>query len=117
MRPTKISPFSNSLQRKKQLARQKTIQAPRRDIHLIVHEIANQLTVINLSCFKLRGAVANFVSGSHLDELDKVERAVVEMTILIETLRPPDNDRPPEQTHAQTLPANVYNLFDSTHKR
>ena len=115
MRPTKISPFPNSLQRKKQLARHKTLQAPRRDIHPIVHEIANQLTVINLSCFKLRGAVAN--SGSPLDELDKVERAVVEMTILIETLRPPDSDRPPAQTHAQTLPANVYNLFDSTQKR
>ena len=51
-----------------------------------MHELANQLTVINLNCFKLRGTIAKLLSGSSLDELERVEKAVVEMTNLVQSL-------------------------------
>ena len=118
MRPTKISSLPDSLRRKRHLARQpKKIPGTPEDIHRIVHELANQLTVINLNCFKLRGTVAKLLSGSSLDELESVDRAVAEMTNLLRTLHQGE-EAPPPQTHnhaaAQPPPANVYQLFDST---
>ncbi len=84
-----------------------------------MHELANQLTVINLNCFKLRGTIAKLLSGSSLDELERVEKAVVEMTNLVQSLHQVEESAPPQTSHpaVQSPPANVYQLFDSTLER
>jgi hypothetical protein len=121
MRPTKIHCLPTNLRRSKETSRQaKKTRAPRDDIHRLVHEIANQLTIINLSCFKLRAAAAKGLPATPLEELENVERAVVEMTNLIQILRRPENE-PTSTTNSQSpvfQPAtNVYRLFDSTQER
>ncbi len=121
MPPTKKRPRPDSLPRQNHLAPQAgNIRLPREDIHRIVHEVANQLTVINLSCSKLRGTVAKLLSGSSLDELERVERAVLEMTTLVRSLRQVEEDpQAQNSSHApsQPLPANVYQVFDFTQER
>ena len=119
MRPTKISTLPATLRQKRRLARQakKAVGAPREDMDRLLHELANQLTVINLSCFKLRGDVTQFLSQSSVAELDRVERAVIEMTSLVETLHPADKEPAPAPASAAPPAANVYRLFNATKKR
>lgn len=118
MGPGKISSIHPNLRRSKLARRRKKPRVPRNNFYRIAHEIANQLTIINLSCFKLRGALANEIA-SVSGNLDKVERAVLEIATLIQVLPSPE-DESPSQTNG--LPAdssranNVYRLFDPESK-
>jgi hypothetical protein len=52
--------------------------------HHLVHEMLNQLTVMNLSCFRFRAAAEKCCPPSLLIEIQRMERAVTEMTALLE---------------------------------
>jgi len=114
MGPGKITSLHPNLRRSKPARRRKKPRVPRNEFHRITHEIANQLTIINLSCFKLRGALANEIA-SVTGNLEKVERAVFEIATLIQVLSSPEDEPPPERN---SVPAdssranNVYRLFD-----
>jgi len=49
-----------------------------RDLNSQAHEIANQLSVINLCCFKLRDSLAGELNGDQLRRLDTIAMAVTE---------------------------------------
>lgn len=57
------------------------------DLRRLAHQIANQLTVINLSCFKLRHGVTNDPPTASLGDIERVERAVEEITRFVRTLQ------------------------------
>jgi hypothetical protein len=46
----------------------------------------NQLTIMNLSCFKFRAAAESCCSLSLLVEVERIEHAVTEMTSLLESV-------------------------------
>jgi hypothetical protein len=112
MRSTKIRKLPIPARGEKQNAHQ--IRQPRaQDLHRLAHEIANQLTVINLSCFRIRGNAAKALPASSLRNLERVERAIAEITAFVETLRRVD-DQPEGTPQAAPSPqtTNVYPLFE-----
>jgi hypothetical protein len=56
------------------------------EIHQIAHNLFNQLSVINLCSFKLRGAVPGHVEPAITNDLQTLERAVEDATLLAEQL-------------------------------
>ncbi|HEV8723065.1 MAG TPA: hypothetical protein VGW77_20820 [Candidatus Binatia bacterium] len=56
------------------------------EIHQIAHNLFNQLSVINLCSFKLRGAVPDHVGPAVANDLQTLERAVEDATLLAEEL-------------------------------
>jgi hypothetical protein len=60
-------------------------QAPA-EIQQIAHNLFNQLSVINLCSFKLRGAVPGHVEPAITNDLQTLERAVEDATLLAERL-------------------------------
>jgi len=58
----------------------------RQKFHQIVHNLFNQLSVINLCSFKLRGAVPGHVGPAITNDLQTLERAVDDATLLAERL-------------------------------
>jgi hypothetical protein len=69
-------------------------------IDRLAHQIANQLTVINLTCFKLRGAIKDLPQSIDTD-IETLESAVAEMNNLVELLsqlqeqtNPPERSKP-----------------------
>ena len=77
---------------KKQIARRtKATCAAQKDLSRIAHQIANQLTVINLSCFKLRCAAGAPLPVSILENIERVEKAVAEVTSLVQALHLEEN--------------------------
>ena len=55
------------------------------DLGNLAHQIANQLTVINLTCFKLNAALQNTEHPLHAD-IGRLQSAVEEMQSLVELL-------------------------------
>lgn len=90
------------------------------DLRRLAHEIANQLTVINLSCYKIRGALAQGHASSISSDTERVEKAVGEITSLIQSLSLIEADSNLSVTHAPLLtpaqPGNVYPLCDAIRK-
>jgi hypothetical protein len=56
------------------------------EIQQIAHNLFNQLSVINLCSFKLRGAVPSHVGPAMTNDLQTLERAVEDATLLAEQL-------------------------------
>ncbi len=56
------------------------------EIQQIAHNLFNQLSVINLCSFKLRGTVRNHVEPAITNDLQTLERAVEDATLLAERL-------------------------------
>ena len=56
------------------------------EIQQIAHNLFNQLNVINLCSFKLRGAVPGHVGPAITNDLQTLERAVEDATLLAERL-------------------------------
>jgi hypothetical protein len=56
------------------------------EIQQIVHNLFNQLSVINLCSFKLRSAVPGHVGPGITNDLQMLERAVEDATLLAERL-------------------------------
>jgi hypothetical protein len=88
-----------------------------------VHEIVNQLTVMNLCCFKFRAAQA-YLPPSSLADIDRMETAVAEIAALLDNIaksktpKPLDSPLPdPRQSEppqVQAQPSKVYHLFKPT---
>jgi hypothetical protein len=123
MVPPKISRPSNSLPKQKSAA-SRTKTRHRSRLGGLAHEMDNQLTVISLSCFKIRVATRNQTS-SIVADIDRLETAVAEMTCLLDTLSelqkemmPPLNPSSAKVLSITSSPSNkVYVLFDSNQKR
>lgn len=112
--PTRLSP-------KKTRSRKPDASAA--EIHRLVHEIVNHLTVMNLCCFKFRAAAEARVPSS-LADIDRMESAVAEIAALLDNIakaktpKPLDGSLPdPRQSEplqGQSQPSNVYLLFKPT---
>ena len=93
------------------------------ETHRLVHEIVNQLSVMNLCCFKFRAAQA-YLPPSSLADIDRMENAVTEIAALLgniaksKTPKPLDSPLPdPRQSEppqVQAQPSKVYHLFKPT---
>lgn len=93
------------------------------ETHRLVHEIVNQLSVMNLCCFKFRAAQA-YLPPSSLADIDRMETAVAEIAALLgniaksKTPKPSDSPLPdPRQSEppqVQAQPSKVYHLFKPT---
>jgi hypothetical protein len=89
----------------------------------LVHEIVNQLSVMNLCCFKFRTAQA-YLPPSSLADIDRMENAVTEIAALLgniaksKTPKPLDSPLPDprqaEPPQVQAQPSKVYHLFKPT---
>jgi hypothetical protein len=89
----------------------------------LVHEIVNQLSVMNLCCFKFRAAQA-YLPPSSLADIDRMENAVTEIAALLgniaksKTPKPLDSPLPDprqaEPPQVQAQPSKVYHLFKPT---
>jgi hypothetical protein len=83
----------------------------------------NQLTVMNLCCFKFRAAQA-YLPPSSLADIDRMETAVAEIAALLDNIaksktpKPLDSPFPdPRQSEppqVQAQPSKVYHLFKPT---
>jgi nitrogen fixation/metabolism regulation signal transduction histidine kinase len=113
MPPTKVRKLPIRPRRRAQGARETRGSSDHREeLHRLAHEIANQLTVITLSCFKVRGAASNALPPSSLGALERVESAVAEIAALIESLRRlADKPKRMPQPASSQQPTNVYPLF------
>ena len=115
--PTRLSP------KKTRSRKPASENASAAEIHRLVHEIVNHLTVMNLCCFKFRAAAEARVPSS-LADIDRVENAVAEIAVLLDNIaraktpKPLDGSLPDprqaEPPQAQSQPSNVYLLFKPT---
>jgi hypothetical protein len=81
-----IHPPHSSPAKVKKVRPQKPPPAPGPELHPVVHKMLNQLTIMNLSCFKFRAAAESCCSLSLLVEVERIEHAVTEMTSLLESV-------------------------------
>ena len=85
----------------------------------LAHQIVNQLTVINLGCFKLRATLKDAGASVNAD-IDQLENAVSEMNVLVEILSHLE-DQPTvpgvavcaKTPNPDARPVNVYPLFET----
>jgi hypothetical protein len=83
----------------------------------LAHQIVNQLTVINLTCYKFRTAFEDITTSLDGD-IARLENAVGEMNRLVELLRqvesqstePALSEAPTSGAKPHRLPGNVYPL-------
>jgi hypothetical protein len=124
--PTKLINVPNTSPRKqKHSSRRQRKSKPRAlDLDRLAHEMINQLTVIQLSCFQLRGAIARGLDSSVLVDIDRMENTVVEMTSLLECLSAQEVWAQPTSAHgaktserSPAKSANVYRLFKAGQTR
>jgi hypothetical protein len=86
-------------------------------IDRLAHQIVNQLTVVNLTCFKLRAAIKDIPQSMDAD-VERLESAVAEMNSLVELLnRLQEQTNPSERSkpmaNSTGVPSNVYPLSDA----
>jgi hypothetical protein len=108
--PTRLPP------KKTRSRKQAPENASASETQRLVHEIVNQLTVMNLCCFKFRAAQA-YLPPSSLADIDRMETAVAEIAALLgniaksKTPKPLDSPLPdPRQSEppqVQSQPSNV----------
>lgn len=103
--------------KKNKLRKRKTYKPPSCEIHQLIHEVLNQLTVMNLCCFKFRMAAAELLRPSVLADIDRIESAVIEITTLLEKLSQAKTPTTAECTQPEPNSHNVYPLFKPTHLR
>src|SRR5437762_9242986 len=75
--------------KKNKTRKPKSVEPPSPDLRQLVHEIFNQLTVMNLCCFKFRGAVGRTIDLTVLADVDRMEKAIADLTVLLENLPRP----------------------------
>jgi len=82
------------------------------DLRQLSHELVNYLTVINLSCDKIRNAAVIKNQPGILSQLDLVEKTVSEAADLLATLAK-DHASPADSRSEPTFGGKVYPLFQS----
>ncbi len=112
----------------KKRRKQRPPRPPGSDLQHLLHEILNQLTVMNLCCFKFRAAAKQSCHPTLLVEIERMEHAVIEITSLLgkisESVKPTPVaralaivPRQSERSAAQIATSNVYPLFRPTRRR
>jgi len=116
--PKSNPPTPNSLHRPASWKRTST------DIRHFGHELANQLTIINLCCGKIRSSLPKAIDASVAAEFDRIEKTVEECVQTLELIAQQNwpCDVPPRITPAKPTDAavaatdNVYPLFEALEK-
>jgi hypothetical protein len=83
------------------------------DLRRLSHELVNQLTVINLSCFKIRGVAAVECEPGILVQLELIEKTVAEAAELLANLSVDDGASSAGSPSDPALGGKVYPLFKS----
>jgi hypothetical protein len=83
------------------------------DLRRLSHEFINQLTVINLSCFRIRGVAAMESAPAVLAELERIEKTVAELTEMLGNLPVADDATSPGSQSGAAQGGKVYPLFKS----
>ncbi len=65
---------------------QKQERHPSPELPRVLHELMNQLTIMNFSCSKFRAAAAHLTDHSIAIDIDKMEKTIVDMTALVESV-------------------------------
>jgi hypothetical protein len=113
--------------KKNKTRKPKSIEPPSPDLRQLIHEMFNQLTVMNLCCFKFRGAVGRTIDLALLADVDRMEKAIADLTVLLENFPHPKTSTSIECAEpdgpsinagaAEPQPNNVYPLFKPTLRR
>jgi hypothetical protein len=108
---------------KKKLSDQNTEQCPYPELQQLMHELMNQLTIMNLCCFGFRSAAANALDRSLSPEIDRIETTLIDMASLLaklpQVLSTSVSSGSPagllrgKAKSSRSQPANVYSLFKS----
>jgi hypothetical protein len=119
-------PTTTPVKRNK-IRKPKSENCPPPDLRQLVHEIFNQITVMNLCCFKFRVAVAPLSDAQLVSDIERMESATAELTTLLENLA--DARAPaliascrsiPQLNASDTVPTtavNVVSLFKPLRRR
>lgn len=83
------------------------------DLRRLSHELFNQLTLIHLSCFQIRGAVSAERACAVLAQIERIEKAAEEITDLLANLPAERDSNPGDCSTGQSPAGNVYPLFKS----
>ena len=70
----------------KKFRNQKREGHPSPDLRRVLHELMNQLTIMTFSCSKFRGAVADLTDHSIAMDIEKMEKTIVDMAALVESV-------------------------------
>ena len=101
-------------------ARRQQSDSPAARLRPLAHQIVNQLTVINLSCFKLRVTLKD-IAANAAGDIERLQHAVAEMNRLVEVLSQIQDSSPApgiparakSRITAHPPPDNVYPLFET----
>jgi len=108
----------------KKFPNQKRARHPSPDLRRVLHELMNQLTIMNFSCSKFRGA-ADLTDHSIAMDIEKMEKTIVDMAALVESASQAMKSTPSRSACADLLnakpetsprSANIYPLF-KPHRR
>ncbi len=109
----------------KKFRNQKRERHPSPELPRVLHELMNQLTIMNFSCSKFRAAAAHLTDHSIAIDIDKMEKTIVDMTALVESVsqamkstssQSPCADLLNAKPETSPRSANIYPLF-KPHRR
>jgi hypothetical protein len=93
----------------------------------ILHDLMNQLTIMNFCCSKFRAAAKNAFDQSVTADIDRIERTIVDMTSLLGKISEAVSSTPVDSSSAGihrakanqsvSQPVNVYSLFKRRRRR
>lgn len=98
---------------------------PSPELPRVLHELMNQLTIMNFSCAKFRAAAAHLTDHPIAIDIDKMEKTIVDMTALVESVsqamkstssQSPCADLLNAKPETSPRSANIYPLF-KPHRR
>jgi|SoiMethySBSTD1v2_1073268.scaffolds.fasta_scaffold282331_3 hypothetical protein len=99
---------------------------PSPDLRRVLHELMNQLTIMTFSCAKFRGAVADLTDHSIAMDIEKMEKTIVDMAALVESVSQTMKSTPSQSACDDLLnakpttfsrAANIYPLFKPHRRR
>jgi hypothetical protein len=86
------------------------------DLRRLSYELVNYLTVINLSCFKIRGVAAVEMESEILKQIELIENTVAEAAELLANLCVDDSASSAASPSGPALGGKVYSLFKSNRR-
>jgi hypothetical protein len=84
--PMKIFPGTNPPIPPRHLRKKRRTEVPLSEVHQVVHSFLNQLSVINLCSFKLIASCGNNVTRGISNDLEMLQRAVQDASLIAEQL-------------------------------
>ena len=116
---------TNDLRTDKKLGDQRREGHSSPELWQILHDLMNQLTIMNFCCSKFRAAAKNAFDQSVTADIDRIERTLVDMTSLLGKLPEAVSSTPVHSSSAGihranrsvSQPVNVYPLFKTRRRR